>query len=97
MTPAMPVFSKALWLVALLLCGTAIAHEYSGPQGTVDVDWIVPNVSRIQSAGYSDVFGIEASVKLGFPQAETIDGRKCVSGSQPRHKFLWPMQRASER
>ena len=81
MTPAMPVFSKALWLVALLLCGTAIAHEYSGPQGTVDVDWIVPNVSRIQSASYSDVFGIEASVKLGFPQAETIDGRKCVSGS----------------
>ncbi len=81
MTPAMPEFSKALWLVALLICSAAIAHEYSGPQGTVDVDWTVPNVSRIQSASYGDVFGIEASVKMGFPEAETIDGRKCVSGS----------------
>ena len=81
MTPALPVFSRVSCLVALLICGAAIAHEYAGPQGTVDVDWTVPNVSRIQSASYGDVFGIEASVKMGFPEAEMIDGRECVSGS----------------
>jgi hypothetical protein len=41
----------------------------------------VPNVSRIESAGYGDVFGIEASMKLGFPEKETIGGKECVSGS----------------
>ena len=81
MSPAMPVFSRTLCLIALLICRAGIAHEYSGPQGTVDVDWTVPNVSRIQSASYGDVFGIEASVKMGFPEAETIDGKDCVSGS----------------
>ncbi len=58
-----------------------IAHEYSGPQGSVIVDWTVPNVSRIESASYGDVFGIEASVKMGLPETEIIEGRKCVSGS----------------
>ena len=68
-------------LAALLLCQAGLAHEFSGPQGTVDVDWAVQNVERIQSASYSDVFGIEASVKMGFPEKEIIDGRECVSGS----------------
>lgn len=64
-----------------LLSYVAAAHEYSGPQGSVVVDWTVPNVSRIESASYSDVFGIEASVKMGFPETEIIEGRECVSGS----------------
>lgn len=68
-------------LTALLIWQVGIAHEYSGPQGSVSVDWTVPNVSRIESASYGDVFGIEASVKMGFPETEIIEGRKCVSGS----------------
>lgn len=68
-------------IVALLVSISALAHEYSGPQGTVDVDWTIPQISRVQSASYSDVFGIEASVKLGFPENEAIEGRDCVSGS----------------
>jgi len=77
----MPATCRALCMLAVLIFGAAGAHEFSGPQGTVDVDWTVPNVSRVQSASYSDVFGIEASVKMGFPETETIDGRECVSGS----------------
>lgn len=71
-------------LFALLsgACGSHLhAHEFSGPQGTVVVDWSVPNVSRIVSAGYGDTFGIEAAVKSGFPEPLTIDGRACVDGS----------------
>ncbi len=77
----MTVVKLHLLLIAILASHTAVAHEYSGPQGSVVVDWAVPNVSRIESASYSDVFGIEASVKMGFPEPETIDGRECVSGS----------------
>jgi len=77
----MRIPSKALCLTALLIWQVGIAHEYSGPQGSVIVDWTVPNVSRIESASYGDVFGIEASVKMGFPETEIIEGRKCVSGS----------------
>jgi len=77
----MPISSKTLCLTALLMWQVGIAHEYSGPQGSVIVDWTVPNVSRIESASYGDVFGIEASVKMGLPETEIIEGRKCVSGS----------------
>jgi len=73
--------TPALGIFALLICHAGLAHEFSGPQGTVDLDWTVRNVDRIQSASYSDVFGIEASVKMGFPEAEIIEGRECVSGS----------------
>jgi hypothetical protein len=67
--------------IILVVSHAVVAHEYSGPQGTVEVDWQAPNIKRIQSASYSDVFGIEASVKMGFPEPETIEGRACVSGS----------------
>ena len=77
----MQISSKALCLTALLICQVGIAHEYSGPQGSVVVDWTVPNVSRIESASYGDAFGIEAAVKMGFPETEIIEGRECVSGS----------------
>ena len=61
--------------------GFAQAHEFSGPLGTVEVDWEASNISRITSSGYSDVFGIEVSMKSGFPELETVDGRDCVTGS----------------
>lgn len=77
----MPVNWKTLCWTALLICHISIAHEYSGPQGSVVVDWTVPNVSRVESASYGDVFGIEASVKMGFPEKEIIEGKECVSGS----------------
>jgi hypothetical protein len=67
--------------IAMFVSHASIAHEYSGPHGAVLVDWKTANVSRITSSGYGDSFGIEAAVKMGFPQAETIDGKKCVAGS----------------
>ena len=70
----------------ILICGLLVghattSHEYSGIHGTVTVDWQVPNVTRITSSGYGDAFGVEAAVKMGFPEAETIDGKKCINGS----------------
>ena len=72
--------------VLLLACGllvgqSAASHEYSGPHGTVVVDWKPPNVSRVLSSGYGDAFGVEAAVKMGFPETETIDGKECINGS----------------
>ena len=49
--------------------------------GTVTVDWETPNVTRILSSGYGDSFGVEAAVKMGFPQTETIEGKVCINGS----------------
>ena len=68
-------------VIALLACQTGMAHEYAGPHGTVIVDWKIPNLSRILSSGYGDSFGIEAAVKMGFPEDEIVDGEYCISGS----------------
>jgi len=73
--------SLLLIVIAMLAGHASNAHEYSGPHGTVLVDWQTANVSRITSSGYGDSFGIEAAVKMGFPQAETISGKKCIAGS----------------
>jgi hypothetical protein len=73
--------SACLPVLASLLCQTSAAHEYAGPHGTVIVDWKAPKVSRITSSGYGDSFGIEAAVKMGFPEAETVDGKNCIGGS----------------
>ena len=78
--------SNRIHSVLLLTCGLLVgqspaSHEYSGPHGTVVVDWKPPNVSRVLSSGYGDAFGIEAAVKMGFPEAETIDGKTCINGS----------------
>ena len=72
---------KLVVLYSLLVGSGALAHEFSGPHGTVIVDWDVPNVSRVISSGYGDSFGIEAAVNLGFPEPETVEGRQCISGS----------------
>lgn len=62
-------------------CCASSAHEFTGPHGTVTLDWDVPNVSRVLSSGYGDSFGIEAAVNLGFPEPETVDDRSCINGS----------------
>ncbi len=72
---------KPTLLLPLLIAVAASAHEFSGPHGSVTVDWEVANVSRVLSSGYGDSFGIEAAVKMGFPETETIEGRQCVNGS----------------
>ena len=69
-------------LFALLTVGQlALAHEFSGPQGSVDVDWSATNISRTSSSAYGDSFGMEAAVKLGFPEPETVAGHNCINGS----------------
>ena len=75
------IYSLLIFFCGLLVCHSATTHEYSGIHGTVTVDWETPNVSRILSSGYGDSFGVEAAVKMGFPESETIDGKKCIDGS----------------
>ncbi len=70
----------------LLACGLCVSpaaapHEYVGVHGTVSVDWQAPNVSRVSSSGYGDSFGVEAAVKMGFPDTETVAGKDCINGS----------------
>jgi hypothetical protein len=59
----------------------AAAHEFSGPQGIVGVEWKPQHVRRVFSSGYGDAFGLEISAKKGFPSLETVEGRRCVNGS----------------
>ena len=73
--------SILLPMIAVLVGHASTAHEYTGPHGTVNVDWQTENISRITSSGYGDSFGIEAAVKMGFPEAQTIDGKDCIDGS----------------
>ena len=68
-------------LCIFLQCGSAIAHEFTGPQGTVAVDWEIPDVSRVLSSGYGDSFGIEAAVNQGFPEPDIVEGKSCINGS----------------
>jgi hypothetical protein len=76
----MPI-RKSIVLSCLLVGSAALAHEFSGPHGTVILDWEVPNVSRVISSGYGDSFGIEAAVNMGFPEMEIVEGRQCINGS----------------
>ena len=75
------ILRTAQYVLLTTLVVQTEAHEFSGARGAVAVDWSVPHVSRVLSSGYGDAFGMEASVKLGFPVRETVDDRDCVSGS----------------
>ncbi len=80
--PGLKLMRQCLLLACGLLVGHAtVPHEYSGIHGKVIVDWHAPNVSRITSSGYGDSFGVEAAVKMGFPEIETVDGKECINGS----------------
>lgn len=59
----------------------AAPHELSDPRKSVVVEWKPDNVRRVFSAGYGDAFGLEISAKKGFPELETIEGRRCLNGS----------------
>jgi hypothetical protein len=73
---------KSLAIAGMLLAGSlAFAHEFSGAHGTVAVDWTAPNISRVISSGYGDSFGMEAWVRMGFPEPLEVDGRQCIDGS----------------
>lgn len=73
--------NSLLLICSLLVAHAATSHEYSGAHGTVTVDWETPNVTRVLSSGYGDAFGVEAAVKMGFPETETIEGKACINGS----------------
>jgi len=76
------VRTKSVLIVcALFAGGVANAHEFSGAHGTVVVDWEAPNISRVISSGYGDSFGLEAWVRMGFPESVEVDGRQCIDGS----------------
>ncbi len=70
----------SLLLVAAITL-QATAHEFSGPHGTVAIDWSTPNISRVWSSGYGDSFGTEAWARAGFPERVEVEGRQCVQGT----------------
>ena len=59
----------------------AYSHDFSGPHGTVSLDWDVAHVNRVLSSGYGDSFGTEAWSRRGFPETLDIDGRRCLHGT----------------
>ena len=56
-------------------------HEFSGAHGTVEIDWPLPNVSRVLSTGYGDSFGADVWTRRGFPEPVEVDGRQCMEGT----------------
>lgn len=56
-------------------------HEFSGAHGTVEIDWTLPNVSRVVSTGYGDSFGADVWTRKGFPEPVDVDGRQCIEGT----------------
>ncbi len=80
--PILPICLSAVALAAVSFWPPRAApHESSDPQGSVVVEWKPNNVRRVFSSGYGDAFGLEISAKKGFPDLETIEGRRCVHGS----------------
>ena len=68
-------------LAALLIAAGSFAHEPTGPQGSVVIDWSASNITRVVSSGYGDSFGMEADVLQGLPDVETVNGKRCIAGS----------------
>ncbi|MBT8080334.1 MAG: CehA/McbA family metallohydrolase [Gammaproteobacteria bacterium] len=80
----MRLFHHAPASILFFIIGFSVAvpaHEFSGPQGSVRVDWAAEHVRNVYSSGYGDSFGMEAAVKLGFPVRTTVEGYDCVEGS----------------
>jgi hypothetical protein len=82
----MRIFVKRInkWTTAIALlfsCGVATTHEPSGAHGTVTIDWLASNVSRVLSSGYGDSFGTESWSRKGLPELVEIEGQQCVKGS----------------
>ena len=70
------------FIILALVPGFSSAHEFSGAHGTVELDWSLPNVSRVPSAGYGDSFGADAWTRKGFPEPVEVGGRQCMEGTQ---------------
>jgi hypothetical protein len=68
-------------VILALVPGFTFAHEFSGAHGTVELDWSLPNVSRVLSAGYGDSFGADAWTRKGFPEPVEVGGRQCMEGT----------------
>ena len=67
------IMTRTRCLIALLFCSSlGAAHEFSGAHGTVEIEWSLPNVSRILSSGYGDSFGADVWTRKGFP--EPVEG-----------------------
>jgi hypothetical protein len=71
----------SLALLTLLAAMASGAHEFSGAHGTVEVDWALPNVSRVVSTGYGDSFGADVWTRKGFPEPVEVEGRQCIEGT----------------
>jgi hypothetical protein len=70
-----------LLLLAAFFPGLLTAHEFSGSHGTVELDWRLPNVSRVLSTGYGASFGADAWTRKGFPELIDVRGQQCMEGT----------------
>ena len=68
-------------VLLVFAAGALQAHEFSGAHGTVEVDWNLPNVSRVVSSGYGDSFGADVWTRRGFPEPVEVEGRQCMRGT----------------
>jgi hypothetical protein len=69
------------FIIPVFLPGLSAAHDFSGAHGTVELDWSLPNISRVLSAGYGDSFGADAWTRKGFPEPLDVGGRQCMEGT----------------
>ena len=72
---------RPLFLSLILLTAPLRAHDFSGPQGSVQLDWQSERIARVTASGYGDSFGMEAMVLRGLPDTVEVDGKRCMEGS----------------
>ncbi|MDH3440920.1 MAG: hypothetical protein OEM63_09220, partial [Gammaproteobacteria bacterium] len=77
----MRILKPALIAFSLIAPVAVSGHEFSGSHGTVNIDWEVPNISRVLASGYGDSFGTEAWARKGLPELVEVEGRQCLAGS----------------
>ena len=72
-------------LALIVLASLGQSHRelaaHGTPRGILEIDWAPEHVARTISAGYPDSLGLYALPRRGLPTVETIDGRRCISGS----------------
>jgi len=51
------------------------------PRGTLEMDWKLPNITKVVTAAWGFSFGIETYPRKGMPIQTLIDGKICQTGS----------------
>ncbi|TRX36842.1 hypothetical protein FNW52_06270 [Flavobacterium sp. ZT3R18] len=61
---------------------TPADHTHSDdPRGTLEMDWKLPNITKVVTATWGFSFGIESYPRKGMPIQTLVDGKICQTGS----------------